>query len=74
MHRPVPSLSDRGPRRVAAAGALLFVATFVVSIILAGPPTVHEGQDGIEHSLSERGLVPVFAIMFVLTLGSRRLP
>lgn len=69
MDRPFPGLSDSGPRRLAAAGALLFVATFVASVVLSGPPIVHERQQGIEHSLSERGLVPVFTSMFMLVLG-----
>ena len=69
MDRPFPDLNDSGPRRLAAAGALLFVATFVVSVVLSGPPIVHERQQGIEHSLSERGVVPVFTSMFVLVLG-----
>lgn len=69
MDRPFPDLNDSGPRRLAAAGALLFVATFVVSVGLSGPPIVHKRQQGIEHSLSERGLVPVFTSMFLLVLG-----
>lgn len=67
--RPILSLIDVGPRRVAAAGALLFVATFVASVVLAGQPVVHEGQQGIEHSLSGRGLAPALTSLFVSMLG-----
>lgn len=69
MDRPHPTLDDRGLRKLAAAGALLHIATFVASVVISGQPVVHAGLTGIEHSLVERGPWPVMAGMFLLALG-----
>lgn len=69
MSTPQPNLADTGPRRLAAVGALVYVAAFVVSVLLAGPPLVHPGQAGVEHSLSGRGMTLALASMSVLLIG-----
>src|SRR4051812_37162169 len=69
MNRPTASLVDQGPRRLAAGSALFFVAAFAGATALTGQPVVHAGQEGIEHSLVDGGLWPVFGGMFLLTLG-----
>ena len=68
MSTPQPNVAPT-PRRLGAAGALVYVAAFVASILLAGPPLVHPGQAGVEHSLSGRGITLAFASMSVLLLG-----
>jgi hypothetical protein len=69
MYRTTANLSNPRLRLSAAGSALFFVAAFVCATLLIGQPVVHAGQEGIEHSLVERGLGPVFGGMFLLTLG-----
>ena len=69
MNRPPASLTDPRLRRLSAGAVFFFVAAFVGATALTGQPVVHAGQEGIEHSLVEAGLWPVFGGMFLLTLG-----
>jgi len=69
MTRPSLDLADDRMRRSAGASALIYVATFVLAAVLVGQPTVHGGQEGIEHSLVESGLGRAFTGMYLLTLG-----
>jgi hypothetical protein len=69
MTRPPLDLADDRLRRSAGAGALCYVAAFVLAAVLVGQPTVHGGQEGIEHSLVESGLGLAFGGMYLLTLG-----
>lgn len=69
MTRPSLDLADDRMRRSAGASALIYVATFVLAAVLIGQPTVHGGQEGIEHSLVESGLGRAFTGMYLLTLG-----
>ena len=69
MNRPTATLADPRLRRLAAGAVFFFVAAFVGATALTGQPVVHAGQEGIEHSLVEGGLWPVFSGMFLLTLG-----
>lgn len=69
MYGPIATVQDRMFRRVAAVGAIVFVASFVVAVLLSGPPVVHEGQAGLEHSLSGRRLPMVLASLVVLSIG-----
>ena len=69
MARPSLDLADDRLRRSAGAGALFYVAAFVLTAVLVGQPTVHAGQEGIEHSLVESGLARAFTGMYLLTLG-----
>lgn len=56
--------------RIAGALAIAYVASFVASILIIGPPTVHDGRSQvIEHSWSEAGLSRVLTGGYVLLLG-----
>jgi hypothetical protein len=55
--------------RVAGALALLHVVLFVAAAAITGQPTVHEGQDGIEHSFNVGGLGRLMAAGYLLVLG-----
>ncbi|SOC53557.1 hypothetical protein [Ornithinimicrobium cerasi] len=69
MHH-LPSTLEDGPlRRCAGVAALLFVAASVVSMLVSGPPVVHVGQEGLEHSLSGRGLAAALTGLAVVTAG-----
>ncbi|MBO0979171.1 hypothetical protein [Microbacterium sp. SD291] len=69
MTHPSLDRTDRGLRRSAGAGALIYVASFVAATFLTGQPTVHDGQESIEHTLVETELGFAYAGMYVLTLG-----
>lgn len=55
--------------RVAGTLALLHVVLFVAAAAITGQPTVHEGQDGIEHSFNVGGLGRLMAAAYLLVLG-----
>lgn len=55
--------------RVAGGCALLYVVCFAVSVVISGQPTVHEGQEGIEHSFVEGDLTRVMFGGYVVLLG-----
>lgn len=66
--------TDPGPAparlwRVAGALALLHVVLFVAAAAITGQPTVHEGQDGIEHSFNVGGLGRLMSAGYLLVLG-----
>lgn len=68
-----PSL-ERGPApvtlwRVAGALALVHVVLFLAAAAITGQPTVHEGQDVIEHSFSMGGLGRLMAAGYLLVFG-----
>jgi hypothetical protein len=69
MTRTSLDLADDRLRRTAGACALGYVAAFVLAAVLVGQPTVHDGQEGIEHSLVDSGLGRAFGGMYLLTLG-----
>lgn len=69
MTPPTPDLADTRLRRIAGAGALTYLASVVAAVVTFGPPTVHEGQKGIEHSLAEVGLARGYAGLYVVGLG-----
>jgi hypothetical protein len=69
--RPSP---ERGPAlvtlwRVAGALALVHVVLFVAAAAITGQPTVHEGQDVIEHSFNVGGLGRLMAAGYLLVVG-----
>lgn len=66
---PTFDLADGRLRRTAAAAALCYVLAFLVASVIIGPPTIHAGQEGVEHSWVEGDLGPVYAGMYLLTLG-----
>lgn len=55
--------------RVAGAMALVYVTCFVTSIAIIGAPTVHAGQQPIEHSFVEGDVGRILAGGYVLLLG-----
>ncbi len=67
-HDQPPEPPNR-PWRVAAGCVLLHVACFVLSLVIIGQPTVHEGQEGIEHSFVQGELATVFSGGYVLLIG-----
>ena len=69
MTRTSLDLADDRLRRSAGASALCYVVAFVLAAILIGQPTVHAGQEGIEHSFVESGLGRAFTGMYLITLG-----
>jgi hypothetical protein len=69
MTRTSLDLADDRLRRSAGASALFYVAAFVLAAVLIGQPTVHAGQEGIEHSFVESGPGRAFTGMYLLTLG-----
>ena len=58
-----------GPWRVAGALALAHTVCFALAVAIGGPPTVHPGQEGIEHSFRDGPLSLVFTAGFVNTVG-----
>ena len=56
-------------RRVAGGLLLAHVVLFVAAAALSGPPTIHEGQAGIEHSFNDGDLGALLAAGYLLTLG-----
>ena len=69
MLRSSAALEARAPRRFAAVAVLAHVLTFVAAAALGGQPVVKDGQAGVEHSLVEGGLWPVYGGMYLLALG-----
>lgn len=63
---PDPSV---GAWRVAGVLLLAHVVLFVAAAALSGPPTVHEGQAGIEHSFNDGELGVLLAAGYLLLLG-----
>ena len=68
----VPSTAPRLPSalwRVAGALALAHVLLMLVGIITSGTPTLHEGQEGIEHSYVEGSLTRIFTGGYIETIA-----
>lgn len=55
--------------RAAGALALAHVVLMLVGVITMGTPTVHEGQEGIEHSYVDGSLVRIFTGGYVETIA-----
>ena len=55
--------------RLAGALGLAHVVLMLVGVITSGTPTVHEGQEGIEHSYVEGSLTRIFTGGYVETLA-----
>jgi hypothetical protein len=55
--------------RVAGALALAHVVLMLVGVITMGTPTIHEGQEGIEHSYVEGSLGRIFTGGFIELLA-----
>lgn len=55
--------------RVAGALALAHVVLMLVGVITSGSPTIHQGQEGIEHSYVEGSLTRIFTGGYVETLA-----
>ena len=65
-----PTVIPRHHWRYAGLFVLAYVASFLASIAIIGPPTVREGRSAlVEHSWSEEPLNQVFAGGYVLLLG-----
>ncbi len=55
--------------RVAGGLALAHVVLMLVGVFTSGTPTIHEGQEGIEHSYVEGSLTRIFTGGYVETLA-----
>lgn len=55
--------------RVAGGLALAHVLLMLVGVMTSGTPTIHEGQEGIEHSYVEGSLARIFTGGYVETLA-----
>jgi hypothetical protein len=55
--------------RVAGGLALAHVVLMLVGVVTSGTPTIHEGQEGIEHSYVEGSLTRIFTGGYVETLA-----
>jgi hypothetical protein len=55
--------------RVAGGLALAHVVLMLVGVLTSGTPTIHEGQEGIEHSYVEGSLTRIFTGGYVETLA-----
>ncbi|MGI8986692.1 MAG: hypothetical protein ACR2GM_07855 [Nocardioidaceae bacterium] len=55
--------------RIAGVLALVHVAFFIVTAAITGAPTVHDGQEGIEHSFVEGGMARIMTGGYVNVLG-----
>jgi hypothetical protein len=56
-------------RRIAGAFALAHVVLFAAASALTGPPVVHDGQEGIEHSFQDGSLGVVLTAGYLTVLG-----
>jgi hypothetical protein len=64
MSHPSPRL-----RRLAGAFALAHVVLFLGALAMSGPPTVHEGQEGIEHSFQDDSLPLILTAGYLTVLA-----
>lgn len=55
--------------RLAGGLALAHVVLMLVGVITSGTPTIHEGQEGIEHSYVEGSLARIFTGGYVETIA-----
>lgn len=55
--------------RIAGVLALAHVVLMLVGVIVSGTPTIHEGQEGIEHSYVEGSLARIFTGGYVETIA-----
>lgn len=55
--------------RIAGGLALAHVVLMLVGVLTSGTPTIHEGQEGIEHSYVEGSLARIFTGGYVETLA-----
>lgn len=55
--------------RVAGALTLVHVLCFILAVSITGPPTIHPGQERIEHSFHEGPLTELFTAGFVNVIG-----
>lgn len=67
MTEPAPT--PRTMWRIAGALALAHVVLFLLAVAVSGPPTIHPGQEGIEHSWHEGPVAQVMASGYLNVLG-----
>ena len=66
---PAPLVHARRLWRGAGALALLHVLLMLVGVLTSGTPTIHEGQQGIEHSYVEGSLSRIFTGGYIETIA-----
>lgn len=64
-----PAAVPRRLWRLAGGFALVYVACFLITVVMTGQPTVHAGQEAIEHSFVDGNLTRVMTGGVVILLG-----